>query len=458
MIEKSTFYKFIYVSVSFQNNANFIQSLKNNFKMEIPYCDLKELTPELKESLDSYFYIEDTPEFIGAFKKLCSKYPKVSFTVLGRIRGKDIFSFFNICKEENVVTFKTGDNIRLISGEFKGLIAKVSSVEGENAIIEYPLLKEKKLKTVPLNSINKHSADYSDLVVNQFKNLEKQYVKNGVFRTLLVDGNDCLHRCIKNNNVKYNGNRIFIGGVFGFYFNLLKLKEIYPEYEIQVFFEEESLQKRSEIYQAAFRQNLSWCIRLLDNIGFQYYTGSILNGIYTVLEKSKAEYEKVLIFSSNPLLQTLVSDSCTLLYPKMTFRGSSIYLTPESVRKQWEISDPEKILWSMSLVGDFENIRNYTQFSQNAKVKKQDYLPALSTSNTFHEFKQELMKQDKFLNFILSGTMDENFKNLQFSRIPLKKEKGKPNETKMIKFLEELQMYKEVELIDRSMRIFKGMW
>lgn len=460
MLEKSTQYRFIYVNISFKNNQKFIKSLEKSFSVEIPYAYL-ELNSELKESLDSYFYIVDTPEFITIFKKICSKYPKASFSVLGKIRGGDILRFLNLCKEENTVFFKPGDFVQLMAGEFKGLIGKVKDLQRDTVTLEYQLLKESHCRTFPLSDIISYSGQ--EIVIEQFKDMEKQYLDKGIRRTLLFDGTDCLHRGIKTNNTKYNGDKLFIGGIFSFYFNLLKMKELYPEYDIIVVFDNDPLEGRSELYKKAFQLNMKECKELVNNIGYKTAVGSAKDIIFSICQKDKGESDNILIYSSNPTYQSLVSNIVHVLFPKTTFRGNSFLRTPETVKALWSVNDVPKVAWVLAIMG-CQNILGINDFNRNMKksdvkkIKEADFLPELINANTSIEFATTLVFKPDFSQFVAEHFYN-NLQKLLFKEIPINlSPKGDFKEKEMIDQLERLQLYKEVELIERSKRIFKGMW
>lgn len=476
MIDLSTFYKFIYVSVSFHDNINFVKTLKETYGVEIPYLDLDTLNPELQDSLDSYIYLKDDESFVKTYKKLCSKYPRISFTVLGRIRGKNIYKFFDICKEENTQTFKPGDKIRLVSGEFKGLIADIREIQGVRAVIEYPILKEKKTRTVPLSEIGSFE-DSFDLFADQFKDIEAQYKSKGMSRHLIIDGNDALHRCIQNNNNKYNGKKQYVGGFYGFYFTLLKLKEFYPEYTLHVVFEdfEESPEytQKSQIYRDAFLLNFRWAVQFSNAVGFHthyFKNHPSKNVIYSLckgLEKEKTVTD-IFIYTTNPLLQTLVSEKTTIFYPKVTFRGNAEYYNKEQILKNWEVDSLEKITWVLAIEGFNGTVSanafflaksdNQRQIAQ--KARKTEYFPLIQNAKNVEEFKIALSENVKYKEYLQSNVFDAVLQALAFPEVLLacNLDKKERDEEAALKILEETQFYKEIEYWDRSYRMLRGLW
>lgn len=471
MIDLGTFYNFIYVSVSFKNNPNFVKSLKENYRAEIPYVDLNTLNPELQESLDSYIYLEADDSFVKTYKKLCSKYSKISFTVLGKIRGKNIYKFFNICKEENTQTFRPGDKIRLVSGEFKGLIADIKEIQGDNAVIEFPILKEKKYKTVPLSEVGSFE-DSFDLFADQFKDLESAFRNTGACKNLIIDGNDALHRSIQNNNNRYNGNKQYVGAFYGFFFNLLKLKEFYPEYTVHVVFEDFEntplFAEKSQTYKDAFALNFKWALRFTAAIGYHLHYFPRVKSVDIIADLCKT-FEQTdsvtdsFVFSTNSLLQTLASKKTTLFYPKVTFRGNAIYLTPADIMEKWGVDSLEKVKWVLVMEGEHGtiSINKFLSKKDSAqKARKAEYHPAIQSSKNVEELKITLSKNPKYAEYFKSGIFDAGMQMLEFKPLPVpcNFDKKERNEEEALQVLEETQMYKEIEYWDRSYRMLRGLW
>ena len=468
MIDKSLFYKFIYVSVSFQDNPAFVKGLKTKFKIEIPYVDLDNLNRSLKESLDSYFYIENNEDFVNTYKLICKKYPKVSFTVLGNIRGKDIFSFFNTCKLDNIETFKVGDRVKVIEGELKNLSAKVSAVDKESVEIEFPLLNGTKRIVCKISELILNE-NYTPFEASKFKSLEKKFLDKGLKYAVVVDGNNCLLRSMRNIPDKYNSNANYVGGFIGFYFSLLKLKEMYPEFSMHVAFNlsSDAFGYLSDKAKKAIFSNMSWCKRFVEEIGFychysfEHQEKDILGSLLLNLQE---EYSQILVYSTNTILQSLVNDKVTIFYPKTTFRGNSEFIGKEQILTKYEVNRIDKVLWYLGFVGDSEGIAKslaqvYAEIfgPKQGKIKPSEFTPAINNSKDESELLTNIEKEPKLVKFL--PQLQKNLNLLKINRnLQIQTTKKDLNNASVKSVLEEVEMYKEVEIWDRSERIFKGLW
>lgn len=466
MIDKSKLYKFIYVSVSFADNPNFVKRLKENFEIEIPFLNMKDLNRNLKESLDSYFYIEQNEKFVDIYKAICKKYPKISFTVLGSIRGKDVFSFFNACEKANENFLKIGDIVKLVEGDFKNLSAKVSSINKEIVEIEFPLLKKAKKLTCNISELVLQDS-IQQLEFGKFNNLEKKYRDKGVRNAIVIDGNDCLLRCMHNIPDKYNSKGDYIGGFMGFFFNLLKLKEIYPEYEMIVVFGNLIQNSFTEKVRNAFLRNQFWCKKLVANLGFLYAfseTEQTKNVIYSIVENLKPSYSQLIVYSTNKILQSIVTKNVVVFCPKTTLRGNSEFFDPQKVMSRYEINDPGKIIWMLGFLGDKElSLKSITDFfvdkngPKQSKIKPAEYIAYVNSSNSVQELLDSIKKDSKLHLFV--PILENNLNALAINKDGTFSITQKESlDSEVCSLLEEIEMYKEIELWDRSERIFKGLW
>lgn len=468
MIDKAKFYKFIYVSVSFADSPNFAKGLKEKFPVEIPYLELDCLNTRLKESLDSYFYIEDTSEFTAIYKDICRKYPKISFTVLGSIRGKDVFSFFSACKKANTETLSVGDFVKVIAGELKNLTAKVSKVDGEQIEIEFPLLNTIKNADCHTSELLLQE-NYTPLELNKFRNMEKKHEKHGYQSVLIVDGNNCLLRSMRNTPDKYNSKGDFIGGFLGFFFSLLKVKEFYPEYKIYVAFQssENIVKNFSEELRKAYIMNLMWCQLFTERLGFYCCyspTEETKDIIGTLLQQLRATCKDILIYSTNEVFLSKIQQNVSVYYPKITYRGNSEFITFSRIPKLFGFKEPYKVKWALAFHGETEiPVKSISDFfiekygPKQGKIKYVEYSSFIFNNKTEEELIFAIQQDPNFSTF--AETLTNNLQllgidtsaNFTTVKLPYCAEE-------VISLLEEIEMYKEIELWDRTERIFQGLW
>lgn len=461
MIDKSLFYKFIYVSVSFAENPNFVKNLKENFPVEIPFLELDVLNTKLKESLDSYFYIEANDKFVEIYKSICKKFPKISFTVLGSIRGKDVFSFFNVCKQANLETLQIGDYVKVLEGELKNLTAKVCGVETETVEIEFPLLNTTRNAKLHLSEILLQE-NHVPFKLNKFRSLEEKYQHLGEF-VVLIDGNNCLLRCMHNTPDKYNSKGDYVGGFIGFFFTLLKIKEIYPEYRLHVFFQQNEIQG-SEKLKKAYKMNLMWCQLFVERMGYTVYssTEEVKDNIYSFLQ-TRNNIQEALIYSTNEIFMSLITPQISIYYPKITYRGNSEFITLPRINKMFGFKEGYKVKWALAFHGETEiPVKSITDFylekygPKQGKIKYVEYSSLLFNATTEEELLNSVRQDSNFSLF--HDTLKENLQKLTCKKIPVTCVTGLYHSSEVIVLLEEVEMYKEIELWDKTERIFRGLW
>lgn len=470
MIDRAKFYKFIYATVSFRETPKFAKSLRNLFpNIEIPYVDLKTLNPNLKESLDSYFYIEADDKFADIYKSLCKRFPKISFTILGNIRGNDIFSFFTACKKANVETFKPGDPVKIIEGDFKNLSALVVEAHKDKIDIEFPLLNETKRLTCKLAEIIKHP-NFIPMEREVFQSLEKRYFERGCKKAIILDGVNILYRSFCNIPNKYNSAGNFVGGFLGFFFTILKLKEMYPEFNLYCVLSEKDNclpENASDRLKKAFSLNMHWVKEFVTHLGFNLVfskeepSKNLIGSLHAQLE---LEHKEILIYSSNEIYQSLLSRKTSIYIPKLTYRGNSEFLNYSQAVKLYGLKETKKIIWALCFIGKTEiPVTSISEYYVKKNGPKQnrirfiEYAFLLHDSSTYADLKNKLKNDVNFSDFL--PVFEHNYKKLKINdEISLDIVQKPYSSTDVIALLEEVEMYKEIELWDRTERIFQGMW
>lgn len=460
MIDKSLFYKFIYVSVSFVENPVFVKGLCEKYGAEIPFLGLDTLNPALKESLDSYFYLEDNDEFVTKYKEICRGFPRVSFTVLGRIRGKDIFSFFTSCQVANVTTFKKGDYVKVVGGALKNLSATVLSIKGETAEIEFSVLNQNRVVSCPVSDLVLHD-QIAGLELCSFRPLEERYFRKGIRNDIVVDGDSILFRAMSNIPNRYNSKHNYVGGFIGFYFAMLKLKEMYPEYRINVVFSPETchLPNHKPRVHAAYESNHAWCRELVSFLGYPLYVSPTRSeDLIATLVASLKDSKRILIYSTNTSLHSLCGPRVETFCPKTTFRGNSIFVTEADAKRIHDVSDTKLIPAAIAFAGDPERgIPSITEVLTQIRGPRQNKIKS-SEYNHFLVDPETLVRNSVFADF--APQLATNLAQTRLVAVPEfpLQETTPVQAAPILSLLEEIELYKEVELWDRSERIFKGMW
>lgn len=488
-IESNKRYLLIYVSISFKNNLNFLKKLKKEFGFDIPYVDIPCLSEELRSVLDSYIYLEESLVVKNIFSILYQKYKQVSFTDLGYIEGKEIYKLVNSCVSDALNSIKVGEYYKIIKHSLKNLIIKVVHIGDYFVVGEYTVLDKIKRVEIPIANISSFDNIYQVERDSQFINYMELGKKMGEKKAIIVDGHNILYRSMFGYNNKYTAkDRIFVGGAFGMYFSLLKLKELYPEYEIHLVFDGYDTikfqenptykihrQKYPYKFREAAKNNLRWVKEFAFCLGFNVYHLSdkegddVIGSIVSFLE-TYLKYDSILIHSTDKDFYSLVSDVVNLYMPRVEFRGTSKKINRVSALEKFGVNEIFKINWSKSISGDeSDNIITVNLFNHDNKVKcsqvkKKDYLPVINQCETYQEVKRELIKVKKFKKFIESGQIDRNFKLLTINtslfktKPDLNEFKGICSYDKAVKLLEEFSFYKELEMFEKNFRIFRGIW
>lgn len=248
---------------------------------------------------------------------------------------------------------------------------------------------------------------------------------------------------------------------------MLKLKEIYPEYEIIVVFDNSIPNSFTEKVKNAFLRNQFWCKRLVENLGFSYVfseTEQTKNVISSIIENLKQSYSELIVYSTNKVLQSIVAKNVVVFYPKTTFRGNSEFFNPQKVMSKYGINSPHKIVWMLGFLGDKElSLKSVTDFfvdmngPKQGKIKPAEYVAYVNSSNSVQELLDFLKKDSKLQLFV--PILENNLKAMAINKNgTFSVTKKEPSDSEICSLLEEVEMYKEIELWDRSERIFKGMW
>lgn len=488
-IESNKQYILIYVSISFKNNINFLKKIQKEFGFEIPYLDVPVVSEELRSVLDSYIYLEESLNTKNIFLKLYQKYKQITFTDLGLIPGKEIYKLINSCISTTLNSVKVGEYYKLIKHPLKNLIIKVISIEGDFVVGEYTVMNEVQHIKVPITKISSFKNIYQVEKDSQFINYMELARKMNKKKAIVVDGHNMLFRNMFGYDTKYTAkDHIFVGGAYGMYFSLLKLKSLFPEYEIHLIFDgydEEKFkenpkykihrQRLREKAKYALNNNLRWVREFAFNVGLSVYhlkdkegddvVGSVVKFLIDILH-----YEDVIIYSTDRDFYSIVSDKVSLYVPRVEFRGSSKRVFKKDALNEFGVTGIHKINWCKSISGDkSDNICTINMYNKEkgikcSQVKSKDYLTTINESDSFDEVKTRLSLIKKFKNFIQEGVMDKNFKLLTINqsllnnKVDLSEFQGICNYDNAVKLLEEFAFYKELEGFERNFRIFRGIW
>lgn len=473
-------YNLIYAKTSFQSNPELLEDLKKECPyVEHPFLDSSILPTEMKETFDSYLYIEDTEEFGERYREIEVKFPSLDCTLLGVLEGEDILGSLNSCEDMTIDNIQTGKFFKVTQGRFKNLEVQIVRVfPDEKAVIgEYVLIDRGKYIKLPFSRIEEIPPTKLD-PANDFIDYKTSSFKSGKKNAIVIDGSWVVYRSMTSSNYSTvytgTGTKRFVGGAQGFYFHLLKTKQMYPEYEVHVVFGSEIAEnKKNEQHKKFWRNyktNSDWSKELVKSLGFSLYDIDKPHGLEVIgslATRLSRKYSSVIINSINKNFYALVKKNVKVLTFKENFRGYPLTIGMKEIDATFKVNKVEKVNWVRALQGDPRNniisINTWNNNREKTKaVKHSDYIGYVNRAKTYKEFKESLKENPKFTNFCKSQ-LDKNFKSF---KIQTDLFKGKDlniyaytlEEDNFEYLLEENLFVRELEMKTKVLRIFKGIW
>ena len=483
-IEPDKIYVLLHTQISFARNIVFLRKIKELFTLEIPYIDFPKLTPELQDALDQYIYVLNVPGVEITIHKLCHHYSSVSFTELGKVMGSEILGLIDSCLEELKSSVIIGGTYKILSGPLKNLHTIVRDVEGEYAHVSYETLNCSREITLPITNLEE------TVPLNPeagFKDFLADAKKSGRHGAVIIDGSFSLHKSAFGYDTVYTRAGRFVGGCQGFYFDILRYKELYPDRQIHVVFDsyDEEKFKENPSYKAgrmkctpkwiaAYKDNFNWCERLVRALGYHFYhmAGKEGDDIIASLASHltvNMGYQNVLIYSADRDFYSIVDDKISVILPKKSFRGNSRTITEVLAREEFGVNENRKINWIRALSGDgSDNIGGVNSFNkrhkQETKYMASQFLPYVNEASTLSICKEKLLSDARFEGFVKSGQFESNLKLLTMKKDifkpkeDLSKFKTDYDKQKFLDLLEEVGFYRELEAISRIERILQSSW
>lgn len=486
MIDANSKYRLVYTSVAFAKNLAFLRKLQDSYNVEIPFLDVEMLSEEMRAAFDTYLYIPEGPHADDTFSKITRSYPQVTFTHLGTILGREVLQMLESCAVEVSSNAQVGQHYRILSGPYRNLIVKLVERDADAALVEYPLFKETRNLTVSVANLVSIAPPPDSQF--GFNNLLEQAHEMSQHHAIILDGNNVLYRNMFGYSQLFTRleNR-FVGGAFGFYFTLLKLKELYPEYALHIVFDGYDVEKMSANpeykstrisntpkFKDAFRDNLDWTKRFIQAAGFSLYhlldreADDVIGSLAARFQRDG--YKKVLIYSSDTDFCQLVSDTIEIYTPKSSFRGHTQRVTVADVQEKFGISEVRKTNWIRALAGDTtDDIPSVNIFNKNhnipyTNIRASDYTSYVNAAPTLEHLRTQLRPLELFTAFIESGQFDRNYNLLTLNTslflddVSLDPYTSQFDYAECTKLLEEVSFYKELEQFERGSRILRGVW
>lgn len=487
-IEKDKEYILIYSPISFYKNKNLFSKIKKDFKFEIPYFDIPFLSEEMRNTLDNYLYLEVNEYVKNILTILNHKYRPFRFIDLGKLFGEEILKLINNCISEVRDAIKIGDYYRIDKGHpLSNLIIKVVSIKEDIVLGCFHTYQGERSIEVPISKIKIFKNPY--IIKPKFINYLRREQDMGNYRAIIIDGHNILYKSMFGfKNLYRSRDHKFVGGAYGFYFTLLKLKELFPEYEIYVVFDgydkikfEENLEykkdrlEKTEKFKENFKYNLNWVKAFSSSLGFRVHHlmdkegDDVIGSISNFLDK-KLGYQHILIYSRDIDFYSILNEKVNIYLPRLEFRNRANIITVKEALEKFEVNSIDKINWVKAITGDIsDSIIKINTFNSNYglksfRVKKQNYLNLINSCTDIEDLKSELIRNKKFKLFIESGQFDRNLKLLTINKDIFEGYRdldcflGISSKECSISLLEDFSFFREVEVIDRNYRIFQGIW
>lgn len=489
----------VYTNFSAQEKPEIVKRIKAKFpEILFPSVDFNIASgSELSELVNSYIYIRvtDKSRHLSLLSMLQKGLVHNEFKMVGQITGKEVLKFIQSYSEQTAKKFSPGDMIQVLSGPYKGVKMPVLTSEKDRVYCSVQILGFKKV--FELGHADVEKAEVDPLPESPFQNFVHLSRKTNMRKALVIDGMYLMFRSVFGYpNLFAKNNTIYVGGAYGFYLTLLKLKTLYPEYEVFVVFDghnstkyennpeyKANRQKYTDVFWQRFTFNIEWVTRLVKSCGFSFIKiedqegDDVLGSIAWSLCYEHG-YAAANIYSLDTDFYSVVDEKISLLQPKKssTGPGSTTHITIEQVRREFAIEDHRKVNWVRAAKGDTsDNIMSVNKFNKlngldHRLVQERFITESVNRASSLEELKAIFSQKPAFKQFLSTtpeAPQSQFDKNLTLLTINTSLMKGVdlPNayhgefvEAEVLGLLEEFSFYKEYDSFSRNGRVLKGEW
>ncbi len=409
--------------------------------------------------LSQYLFIETSifDSQLDLFKK---SFPGIYVKVLSSESGKKLCSLQTSIedkvKEDLIKDVKVDQLYKVIRDDLYGIIVELKEFNKEKCKCRaFAFNKEIDLEIEPqfleISQVDYEVFRYSDNFI-RFDYLE------GSKKYLIIDGVYLILWSMINYPSKYNSKtEDYIGGFFGFYFTLLKLKQLYPDFkfimvfgsinDIENYYYNLSNLSNFKNYNLKDRIifNMKECIDLCKSIGleiyssFKYQTREIIKSLLGKIKNSET-----LVYSRDTSYYQFLSKNISIYLNKISINGYDEILTEEEVKSTYKIK-------SISQINNVFSFRN-SNFLHLKQIPEPYFIYLCNLLKTF-SFEEAVNYVRASVNFIkfIEKEYNENLKFFKFSDVDLKSveiEYIPPSQDSLISVLSRNNMNKEISIID----------
>lgn len=473
----------VYIGVSFADDRVLYDKVKKvSRSVVVPYYDIEGISYASRQSLANYV-LADKEDVEGIVKVVLSIHKGCEVERLGQVKDYKLLDFVRKVRQDSHREVIPGKIYQITEGEYKNLIVRVESVNGDVVSVKYPFFGKIRTLDVNISSLER----FKDLYKLKKQKNFKSYIDPR--KHIIIDGRNILYRSIFAYPDKYSMNGDYIGAGYGFYFALLKLKTLFAEYVPHICFDFSKNNKQSEYprycklqirggdeFAEIFEKNLQWCSRLCDSLGYPTYraegidTDCLVANLTRELLSNGAE--DILLYSQDEDFVQLLSGRVRIYQPRQSLKQPDRMVTREDILGQYGIDRIDKIIWYRSVYGDISGrptpITNlYKDLRQNCNsvTDRADCVRYVNMSDSIGRFKGRLLSDVRYKSFVESGCFDRNYHLLKLDDSCLKDyvlyrgyDPEKVNKRVFVDTMKEFCMYRELEFIDRNFRIFRGVW
>lgn len=443
--------------------------------------------------ISPYLYIEVCREtkkhnkVLGELQKALRGY---NISSVGFLKGSEIIALITKSKATSNKKFPIGSFVKIKRGEFSNVVVPVINCDDDRVWCEVEIFSFKRVFELAIGEVEE--AESIQLPEYPFINYVEKAREVNQRKAIVIDGTGLFFRgMFRNSNVFAHGGKTFVGGAHGFYISLLKIKTLYPEYEIYTVFDgnnrtkyesnpEYKIQRKK--YNAAFWErftaNMDWVKNMLAAIGFPVIVQHDQEGDDVVGSAAdhllSLGYVHVMIHSIDTDFYSLVRENLHIIQPKKssTGPGSTNLILPKDVREEFGIEEIRKVNWVRTAEGDTsDNIVSINKYNTSRGHKltmmtSKIIRECVNNAETLEEYKELLGQRPSAKPFIQDGQFDLNLKTLTIDlsllqgqgEIYHKYGGGTFDEPKLVSLLEEYSLFREVDALSRNSKILKSEW
>lgn len=473
----------VYVGVSFADDKVLYDKVKKVSKnIIIPYYDIKGISYASRQSLANYV-LADKEDVEDIIKVVLSLHKGCEVERLGMVKDYKLLDFVRKVRKDSHNEVVPGCIYQITEGEYRNLIVKAEAVNGNVVTVRYPFFGKIRTLDVNISSLEKYKDLHKLKKPKNFKSLIDPH------KHILIDGRNILYRSIFAYPDKYSMEERYIGAGYGFYFAILKLKALFPEYIPHICFDYSTTNKQSEYpgyrklrvvddedSRKAFEDNLQWCSRLCDSLGYPSYraegfdTDVLIANLARELLSNGAE--DIILYSQDEDFVQLLSSRVRILQPKQSLKQSDRSVTHGEILNLYGLDRIDKTVWYKAVYGDISerptsimSLYRDLRLPLNSLSDRSECVRYMNSSDTVERFKGRLLSDQRFRRFAESGCFDRNISLLKLDSQCLKGytlykgyDPEKVDKKLFVKTMKEFCMYRELEFVDRNYRIFKGVW